>query len=77
MHGTSQATPHIAGLVACLLSDGVINIVDDIKKMLKDTVNAYIIPDPYNEDEDMKYIEEYGKSFATGWGLFKLSRFRR
>jgi intein/homing endonuclease len=77
MHGTSQATPHVAGLVACLLSDGVINIVDDIKKMLKDTVNDYIIPDPYNEDEDMKYIEEYGKSFATGWGLFKLSRFRR
>ncbi|RKY54324.1 MAG: hypothetical protein DRP92_01340 [Candidatus Neomarinimicrobiota bacterium] len=76
-HNTSQATPHVAGLVACLLSDGVIDTVEDVKNMLRDTANDYIIPDPHNEDEDMKYIEEHGKSIATGWGLFKLSRFRR
>ena len=45
--------------------------------MLRDTANDYIIPDPHNEDKDMKYIEEHGKSIATGWGLFKLSRFKR
>lgn len=76
MHGTSQATPHVAGLLACLLSDGVISSSDDVKKHLKDTASDYIIPDPYNE-KDKDIIEKYGKSFATGWGLFKLSRFKR
>lgn len=77
MHGTSQATPHVAGLVACLLSDGVISGVDDIKNQLRETANDYIIPDPYNKELDEQYIGEYGKSIATGWGLFKLSRFKR
>ncbi len=73
----SQATPHVAGLVACLLSDGVINNVDDIKSVLRETASEYIIPDPINTDTDTKTIENYGKSIATGWGLFKLSRFKR
>jgi len=76
MHGTSQATPHVAGLVACLLSDGVIDNVDDIKRALKETAEDYIIPDPVNE-LDKEIIDTYGKSIATGWGLFKLSRFKR
>jgi len=77
MHGTSQATPHVAGLIACLLSDGVIDSVDDVKRHLRETAQDYIILDPYNEELDKQYVDQYGKSIATGWGLFKLSRFRR
>jgi len=77
MHGTSQATPHVAGLLACLLSDEIITDVDDVKKHLKDTADEYIILDPYNEEIDKEFVESYGKSVATGWGLFKLSRFKR
>lgn len=77
MHGTSQATPTVAGLVACLLSDGVIDNVDDIKRALRETATDYIIPDPINTELDREIIDTYGKSIATGWGLFKLSRFKR
>ena len=77
MHGTSQATPVVAGLIACLISDGVISGVDDIKNQLKETAAEYIILDPYNGETDKQYVEQYGKSIATGWGLFKLSRFKR
>jgi len=76
MHGSSQATPTVAGLVACLLSDGVIDNVDDVKRVLRETAEDYIIPDPINE-VDKRYINAFGKSIATGWGLFKLSRFKR
>lgn len=95
MHGTSQATPHVAGILACLLSDGVISNVFDAKKLLKEGTpepvaalpesasprareeveTEYVLEDPINE-EDAEYIAKYGKSFATGWGLFKLSRGR-
>lgn len=77
MHGTSQATPHVAGLIACLLSDGVIDNVDDVKNQLRDTADEYILLDLYNQELDKQYVEQYGKSIATGWGLFKLSRFKR
>jgi len=77
MHGTSQATPHVAGLLACLLSDEIIDDADDVKKQLKDTADEYIVLDPYNEEVDREFVEAYGKSIATGWGLFKLSRFKR
>ena len=75
MKGTSMSTPHVAGLIACLLSDGVVEKVDDVKRALRETAPDYIVPDPINEI-DSEYIERYGKSIATGWGLFKLSRFK-
>ena len=74
---TSQATPHVAGLIACLVSDGIVDKSDDIKKHLKETANDYVILDPLNMKDDRLYFDEYGKSIATGWGLFKLSRFKR
>jgi len=77
MHGSSQATPMVSGLIACLLSDGVIDTVDDVKKALKETAGDYIVEDPINTELDKEIIDNYGKSIATGWGLFKLSRFRR
>ena len=76
-HGTSQATPMVSGLIACLLSDGVIDNVDDIKRALRENAEDYIVPDPINTELDKEIIDNYGKSIATGWGLFKLSRFRR
>ena len=77
LHGTSQATPTVAGLVACLLSDGVIDNVDDVKRALRETATDYIVPDPINTELDKRIIDAYGKSIATGWGLFRLSRFKR
>lgn len=34
MHGTSQATPHVAGLIACLVEAGLINTSKDFKKLI-------------------------------------------
>jgi subtilisin family serine protease len=75
MHGTSQSTPHVAGLLACLLSDGVISGADDAKRALRETAEGNVFPDPLNE-ADREWIGRYGKSAAVGWGLIRLSRFK-
>ncbi|MCW3128482.1 MAG: S8 family serine peptidase [Methanophagales archaeon] len=77
MHGTSQATPTAAGLIACLLSDGIVKNDLDVKKYLRETSGEYIIRDPINTKEDDEYIAKYGKSFATGWGLMMLKRYKK
>lgn len=76
MHGTSQATPAVAGLIACLLSDGIVKNDLDVKKYLRETAGGNIIPDPINE-EDAGHIAKYGKSGVTGWGLMTLKRYIR
>lgn len=72
MHGTSQATPAAAGLIACLLSDGIVKNDLDVKKYLRENAGGNIIMDPINKEEDAKYIAKYGKSAATGFGLMTL-----
>jgi len=76
MHGTSQACPTAAGLIACLVSDGIVKNDLDVKKYLRETAGGNIIPDPINKEEDAKYIAKYGKSAATGWGLMTLKRYK-
>ena len=77
MHGTSQATPTAAAIIACLFSDGIVSNDLDVKKYLRETSSEYIIPDPLNTEEDNKYIARYGKSGATGWGLMMLKRYKK
>ena len=77
MHGTSQATPTSASIIACLFSDGIVSNDLDVKRYLRETSSEYIIPDPLNTEEDNKYIARYGKSGATGWGLMMLKRYKK
>jgi len=76
MHGTSQATPTAAALIACALSDGIVRNGSDVKRYLRETAGGNVILDPLNKEVDMDYIGKYGKSVATGWGLLKLARLR-
>jgi hypothetical protein len=74
LHGTSQSTPFVSGIIACAISDGIIDNVFDVKRALKDTSSGYVAVDPVHEDADKSFIEKYGKSISSGWGLFSWDR---
>jgi len=75
-HNTSQSTPHVAALIACLLSDGVVGSSDDVKRALRETfTDELAAADPYETDLHRELFGRYRKSIAVGWGLMRLSRF--
>jgi subtilisin family serine protease len=47
MHGTSQATPHVAGLVALLVEAGVVKTAADIKEVLRLKGHPKTVEDGY------------------------------
>ena len=74
LHGTSQSTPFVSGIVACAVSDGIIDNVFDIKRALKSTSDGNIPLDPIHTQLDKTFINKYGKSISSGWGMFSWDR---